>query len=614
MVLLSKKEKITGEFYDPIMIRFDKRSNVRWILSHILAHKGLIFSFIGLSIVALAMNTINPIIAGEIFNVIEVKDWTRVKFLAFILLALTIVSGILRFIAGLIIEIASQRLERDIRDEYYASMLSKSMTFHDEVKAGDVMARATFDTRMVNFLINPCISLLSQAVIGILMAIAGMFYITPYWHGIPLLLLIPIVIAPPIFFLAKKYFKSVGPISMEIQQSYSDLSAYLQEKLLGITVVKAFARENYERSIFKEKNDILSDQIITRGQLRAKYYPALIVGISVGLALIYGVFLTQIGIFDLGRVYSYVRLVANLFFPVWTFSWALVLTQMGLAGAKRIVAILTKDTIISKPKKPIVLKALKGEIEFRDVSFSYDGKIKVIENVSFKVSPGQRVAIVGPAGSGKTTLMKLLTRLYDVDSGQILIDGVDIRNLDFETLRKNIGMIEQDIILFSGTVKQNIAYGQPNAKNEEIIRAAKMAQAHEFISQFDKGYNTIVGERGMTLSGGQKQRIAIARMLLIDPKILIFDDATSSVDSHTEDQIQRAINRVLKNRTSFVITHRLSTIRHSDLIIVMKKGRIVAKGTHEELLKTSIDYWRVFARYSDIREKFVQPTMVAREE
>ncbi|MCK4972523.1 MAG: ATP-binding cassette domain-containing protein, partial [Candidatus Heimdallarchaeota archaeon] len=239
--------------------------------------------------------------------------------------------------------------------------------------------------------------------------------------------------------------------------------------------------------------------------------------------------------------------------------------------------------------------------------FSYDGKTKVVNDVTFKIPSGSRIAIVGPAGCGKTTMMKLLTRLYDVESGSILLDNQDIRNLSFDTIRNNIGVIEQDVILFSGTVKQNIAYGKPDSTEEDIIQAAKLAQAHEFIEGFDKKYKTVVGERGMTLSGGQKQRLAIARMILSDPQILVFDDATSSVDSETEDLIQKAINQVLQNRTSFIITHRLSTIRLSDLIIVMKQGKIVAMGKHDELLKTSVDYWRVFARFSEIRDKFVKP-------
>ncbi|MHA1303962.1 MAG: ABC transporter ATP-binding protein [Candidatus Heimdallarchaeaceae archaeon] len=608
--LVERRQQI-GEFHDKVMDRFNKKTHLRWIISHLVAHKGLVISFFVLSTISAIIVAVNPILIGGLINaILEEKNWEKVKKIALIILSLTIFRGFISFGSGLFIELVSQRLERDIRNEYYASMLSKSMTFHDEVKAGDVMARATFDTRMVNFMANPVLSLLYTAIIGVIFAIAGMIFITPYWNHLPLLLLVPLLIAAPIFFTARGYFKSVGPISAQIQQSYSSLSAYLQEKLLGIIVVKAFAREPQERISFQEKNDKLSDEIILRGKLRSKYYPALFVGLGVGLSIIWGSTLIQWGIFDIGNLVSYSLLVSNLFFPIWVLSWSLVLIQMGFAGAERIVDILRKETIVPEPSDPVKVNQINGDIEFRNVSFSYDGNTQVLKNISFKVPAGSRCTIVGPAGCGKTTLMKLLTRLYDVSSGAVLIDGINIKNLSFETLRRNIGVIEQDIVLFSATIKQNISYGKPDATDEEIIEAAKMAQAHDFITSFDKGYDTIVGERGTTLSGGQKQRIAIARMLLANPKILVFDDASSAVDSQTEDQINTAINRVLKERTSFTITHRLSVIRNSDIIVVMKNGKIKAIGKHEELLKTSVDYWRVFARFSEIRKMMPEEMQV----
>ncbi|MCG3259005.1 MAG: ATP-binding cassette domain-containing protein [Candidatus Heimdallarchaeota archaeon] len=261
-----------------------------------------------------------------------------------------------------------------------------------------------------------------------------------------------------------------------------------------------------------------------------------------------------------------------------------------------------KKTIIPAPVNPSDLSTVKGNVDFNNISFSYDGNVFVIKDVSFSIPAGSRVALVGPAGCGKTTLMKLLTRLYDVSSGSVNIDGVDIRNLSLETIRRNIGVIEQEIVLFSASIEDNISYGKPDATDDEIFQAARMAQAEEFIEKFDQGYDTIVGERGTTLSGGQKQRVAIARMLLANPKILVFDDASSAVDSETEDKINTAINRVLKDRTSFVITHRLSTIRHSDIIVVLKQGEVKAIGSHDQLLKESVDYWRVFARFSEIRK------------
>ncbi len=618
---------ITGEFYDPVMDKYSKKSHLKWVLSHVLAHKTNIALFFLFATVNSAIAAITPLLLGDLINEILATSgiWERITNLAFIILILTVVSGLAGFASGIIIEITSQRVERDIRDEYYASMLSKSMTFHDEVKAGDVMARATFDTRMVNFFVNPVIHLLYAAVFGVLFTVITMAIISPYWNRLPVLLIIPIAIALPIFFFARWFYKSVGPISMQIQQSYSNLSSYLQEKLMGISVIKTFAREPFERVAFREKNDQLSEEIITRGKLRARYFPALFVGLGVGLSILWGSILIDLGIgnpvttvvwnqgtllaggitisgFGIGELITYSLLAGNLFFPVWVMSWMLVLIQMGFAGADRIVNILTKETIIPSPEEPIKIANVKGDVEFKNVTFSYDGKTEVLKNIAFSIPAGSNVAIVGPAGCGKTTAMKLLTRLYDVTSGSVHVDGVDIRKLSFDTIRRNIGVIEQDIVLFSASIKENISYGNLDATEEEIIEVAKMAQADEFIVKFDKGYDTIVGERGTTLSGGQKQRIAIARMLLANPKVLIFDDASSAVDSETEDKINTAINRVLKERTSFIITHRLSTIRHSDIIVVLKQGEVQAIGSHDELLSESVDYWRVFARFSEIRK------------
>ncbi len=605
----SKKERelpspqVNGEFHDPVMHKFSKTTHLRWVLSHVFVYKKLLSIFIISTIANTSTYVITPILIGDIFNELLAANsqWIVIRNLAIIILLINIFYGITSFISGLIIEITSQKVERDIRDEYYASMLSKSMTFHDEVKAGDVMARATFDTRMVNFFVNPVIHLLFSAGLALFLTLIGMLWITPFWNGIPLLLVLPLLLAYPVYLLAVRFYKSVGPISVSIQESYSSLSSYAQEKLLGISVLKAFAREPFEKSEFKTKNDKLSFEIIERGKIRAKYFPALVMSIGLGFSILWGSVLIDLGLFDIGNLIAYTLLMMNLFFPVWVLSWSLVLAQMGFAGADRILQILTKETIIPEPQNPVKVNGITGEVKFDNVSFSYNKKTNVIDDVSFTVPAGSRVAIVGPAGCGKTTLMKLLTRLYDSDKGTIYIDGNDIKAMALRDIRRNVGVIEQDIVLFSATIRENIAYGNNHATEEQVIEAAKLAQAHDFIVKFEKGYETIVGERGTTLSGGQKQRIAIARMLLSNPTILVFDDASSAVDSETEDKINTAINRVLTNRTSFVITHRLSTIRHSDIIVVMKQGKVLAIGKHDELLQKSVDYWRVFARFSEIR-------------
>jgi ATP-binding cassette subfamily B protein len=295
-----------------------------------------------------------------------------------------------------------------------------------------------------------------------------------------------------------------------------------------------------------------------------------------------------------GQLISYFGLLLLLDFPVYSSMWAYSQISLGLAGARRILDLVNREDRLDQNKKGYS-GSMQGKIEFRDVSFSYNSTEPGLEHISFKVQPGQTVAIVGQTGAGKTTLVKLVNRTYDVNSGQVLVDGVDVRAWNLETLRHGISMIEQDIFLFSRSAGENIAFGKQNATQEEITKAAHAAQAHEFITSFSDGYQTTLGERGVTLSGGQRQRLALARAFLTDPRILILDDSTSAIDSATEDRIQRAIYAAARGRTTLIITHRLSQIRWADLIIVLRKGQVAAIGKHEDLLKTSEAYRKIFS-------------------
>ncbi|MEA2070404.1 MAG: ABC transporter ATP-binding protein, partial [Asgard group archaeon] len=384
---------------------------------------------------------------------------------------------------------------------------------------------------------------------------------------------------------------------------------------------------------FKNEIDKLQHYIKERGTQRALYFPPLILTIGIAIALgLSAIFIYQ-GTLTVGQAITINGSLIQLYDPTYQISWVLYLSQMGLAGAKRIVSTMKEEEIIYEKPSAINLETIQGKVEFRDVDFSYYKlqqkrlarnlkrkdltedelqeererveKLKEIratlKDINFVAQPGKIIAILGPTGSGKSTLTKLIARMYDVDSGEILIDDVNINDITLQSLRENIGVIEQDIFLFSTTLKENIAYGASgDVTDEEIIEIAKAAQAHEFITSFKKGYDTLVGERGVTLSGGQKQRIAIARAFLTDPKILILDDSASAIDAKTEEKIQKAMDRLLTKRTVFIITHRLATIKRADKIIVLRKGKIVAKGTHDELLRTSLDYRRVFGRHLDL--------------
>jgi len=343
------------------------------------------------------------------------------------------------------------------------------------------------------------------------------------------------------------------------------------------------------------------DASVRQGDIEARFLPLLLYIAALAGGLLHALLLFQQGILNVGQVVSYFGILLMLDFPTWTSMWAYSQISLGLAGARRILELINRETHLDQNASG-KSGQIRGEIEFRNVTFAYEGHEPVLENISFKVKPGQTVAIVGQTGAGKTTLAKLVNRTYDVSrdarpqvNGTVLVDGVDVRDWNLEALRRQISIIEQDVFLFSRSIAENIAFGRPGATPEEIEAAAKAAQAHDFITSFADGYQTVIGERGVTLSGGQRQRLALARAFLTNPGILILDDSTSAIDSATEDRIQRAIFTAAQGRTTLIITHRLSQIRWADLIIVLRKGRISAIGQHEDLLRDSEAYRKIFS-------------------
>jgi ATP-binding cassette subfamily B protein len=335
------------------------------------------------------------------------------------------------------------------------------------------------------------------------------------------------------------------------------------------------------------------DAFVRQGDIEARFLPTLLLGLAYAIGLVHALILFRAGAITVGAVVAYFGLLRMLEFPTFTSSFAYTQISLGISGARRILELINRETNLDQNTSGYD-KPMHGEIEFREVCFEYNDGEQILENITFRVKPGQTVAIVGQTGAGKTSLVKLINRTYDTPCGEVLVDGVNVRDWNLAALRSQISMIEQDIFLFSRLISDNIAFGKPGATREEIESAAKSAQADEFIQTFDKDYDTVIGERGVTLSGGQRQRIALARAFLTDPHILILDDSTSAIDSATEDKIQRAIANAAKGRTTIIITHRLSQIRWADLIIVLRKGRIAAMGTHDELMKTSEAYSRIF--------------------
>lgn len=530
-----------------------------------------------------------PILTGDAFNaMLKIPPETSV------LLPLALTIGISQIIRGVLqlgrnfgAELLAQKMERDIRDELYLSLLGKSMTFHNLQPVGDTMARATNDVREVNYMFSPGINL----VVGSFMFILMPLFFGPRYH--PSLVATPLIFTIFYFISLARYLKQLAPITDEVRATFGEMNTHLSESLDGVEIMKGAAQEGAEVERFVTNARKVRNAFVLQGDLEARYIAMLLLGLAFAGGLVHSLFLFRAGLIDVGAVVGYFGMLQLLGFPTFTSTFAYSQISSGISSARRILELIQRETHLDQNASGRTSNMV-GEIEFRGVSFNYPNGEAVLKDVSFSVKPGQTVALVGQTGAGKTSLVKLINRTYDVTAGQILVDGMDVRDWNLAALRSQISIIEQDIFLFSRSLSDNIAFGKPEATKEEIISASIAAQAHDFILDFDQTYATTVGERGVTLSGGQRQRIALARAFLTDPRVLVLDDSTSAIDSATEDKIQRAISNAARGRTTFIITHRLSQIRWADLIIVLRKGQIVAIGAHDELMQTSEAYSRIF--------------------
>jgi ATP-binding cassette subfamily B protein len=428
-------------------------------------------------------------------------------------------------------------------------------------------------------------------VVGSLIFLVMPLIFAPRYHWS--LLLAPGLFTIFYFIALRRYLHTLDPITEAVRESFGTMNTHLSEALDGVETVKGAAQEDAEVGRFEFNARILRDNNIRQGDVEARFIPLLLFFIALAIGLLHAILLFRLGILNTGDVVAYFGLLLLLDFPTWTSIWAYSQISSGLAGARRILELINRENNLDQNAIGYT-QAMRGEIEFRGVTFAYPSGEPVLQDVTFKVKPGQTVAIVGQTGTGKTSLIKLVNRTYDTSLGKVLVDGVDVCDWNLASLRSQISIIEQDIFLFSRSIAENIAFGNPGASREQVEAAAGSAQAEDFIQEFEKGYDTVIGERGVTLSGGQRQRLAIARAFLTDPRILILDDSTSAIDSATEDKIQRAIAAAAKGRTTLIITHRLSQIRWADLIVVLRKGRIVAIGNHDQLMQTSEAYSRIF--------------------
>jgi ATP-binding cassette, subfamily B, bacterial len=486
--------------------------------------------------------------------------------------------------------VVGERLERDMRQELYVSLLGKSMTFHDLQPVGDTMARATNDVHEMNLMMYPGINLVVGSANFMIMPL---LFAPRYDWG---LLLAPTFFVVTYVLALVHYMGTLDPVTERVRRAFGALNSRLAEAIDGIEMVKGAGQEAAEVERFVENAQEYREAAVVQGRIEARFLPLLLLGITQAIGFVHALLLFQAGRIDVGDVVGYMGLLALFGFPTFISLTAYSRLSLGVAGARRVLGLMQQETQLDENKEGYQGR-IEGRIRFEGVTFAYGEGAPVLQDISFTVEPGQTVAIVGQTGAGKSSLAKLLNRTYDVGNGRLLIDDHDTRDWNMAALRRQISIIEQDIFLFSRSIAENIAFGCPEATQEMIEDAAKAAQAHEFILNFRDGYETIVGERGVTLSGGQRQRLALARAFLTQPRILILDDSTSAVDSATEDQIQQAIVRAAQHQTTILITHRLSQIRWADLVLVLRKGRLEAAGNHDELMESSPAYRRIFAQY-----------------
>ncbi|MBD3254257.1 MAG: ATP-binding cassette domain-containing protein [Candidatus Lokiarchaeota archaeon] len=573
-----------------------QKGTKRWILKHLFhkSNKYIILVVFFTTILAANLSAIMMILIGNIISDIIANEMANLFNYITIVLILSVGTPILRLFNYMLREVLAQRMERDVRKEFYTNLLGKSQSFHDRQKIGEIMARATDDVRMLNFLVSPAISLVFESFTNL---VIPFIYILLFYPA--QLIFFPLIFTVLFFITLRSYSKKIGPVTRELRSQFGKMNNILNETLNGMDIVKSTTQEATEAMKYYLEAKSYKDAFVKQGNIQAKYLPIVILAVVTTFALGHAIILYLNGIIDIGQIISYFGLLTLFRFPTNISIFVFAIFRLAGSSSERLLELMNQETEIDENIKGIK-KEIQGKVSFKNLSFSYPGSSNlVLKNINFKIESGKTVAIVGTTGSGKTTLTKLISRLYDPIEGKILIDDIDIRKYSLNSLRSQISYIEQDVFLYSTSIIDNITFGRESS-NEDIIKVAKQAQAHDFILNLPEGYDSKVGERGVQLSGGERQRIALARAFLTNPSILILDDSTSAIDSETEDKIQTAIKNILRNRTTFLITHRLAQIRWADLIIVLKKGVIVAKGTHQELLKTSEEYKKIFVQRFDV--------------
>lgn len=537
------------------------------------------------------LNLLEPMVVKWVIDeILESKNYGLLLYGGLAILGVAVVRGMLQYFQNFSMSWAGQKAVFDLRNTLYRHLQQLSFSFYDRAQTGQIMSRVTSDVETAQrFLSHGLVQIISITVTFV----ATLIIMLSHHTKLTLVAMIPV---PLLIWRVQVYSTKVRPMFWDIQQQLAVLTARLQENITGQRVVKAFARKDYEVEIFERDNMDLLERNVRAERLSGVNWALmrLLTELSLGIILWYGGWQVISGNITYGTLVAFNMWLGQLLGPIRRLGFWVSMVQRTIASGERIFELLdTKAEVQDKPDaRP--MPPIKGRVTFENVSFSYDGKHMVLDGINLDVKPGQTIAILGGTGSGKSTLINLIPRFYDVTKGRILIDGIDIRDVTLESLRRQIGIVTQETFLFSASLRDNIAYGKPEATDEEVIAAAKAAHIHDFIVSLPQGYDTVIGERGVGLSGGQKQRVAIARALLMDARILLLDESTSSVDVETEMRIQEAFSKLLQDRTAFVIAQRLSTVRNADWIIVLDKGRIVEQGTHEELLRKGGIYTSIY--------------------
>jgi ATP-binding cassette, subfamily B, multidrug efflux pump len=563
----------------------------KWVWTYVKKYRLRMIIGLCLVIACSAMNMISPYLSGTIVNEVIIKGRTDILIpLVIIIVTATMLRSILRYVFQLLFEYVSQNTIFDIRKDIYRNLNELDFDFFDKNRTGDIMAKMTGDIDAVRHFVSWVIYMIFENILIFIFGVGVMFSINP---GFAIVLLL---LTPPIAFFARKLSLEVKPAFSGIRIQFSRLNTIVQENISGNRVVKAFTKEDYEIEKFDKENLKFKEKNIRASAVWGKYLPIIdsLSGIfNIATIILGGIWVIK-GRLTLGELVTFNSLVYTVNNPLKMAGWIINDTQRFSASAEKLIELWRAQSKIKNNDIAIKKDRLSGKIRFENVSFSYDGKTKVLQDINLSVNQGETVGIIGATGSGKSTLISLLCRFYDCSEGKIIIDNVDLKDIDLKTLRKNIALSMQDIFLFSDTIEGNIAYGVPEATIEDVHRAAKLAGAHDFITKFSEGYDTIIGERGVGLSGGQRQRIALARALIRDPFILILDDTTSAVDMETEHEIQQSLNSYNKDKTTFIIAHRISSVKSADKIIVLDEGRIVEQGNHEELMQMKKRYYDVY--------------------